>query len=260
MKGLLLLLSMAVFGFEAKLHITIYIPSRKLTWYDARQYCQDKYLDIVNWETIDPDLLTKFLQEENLDDVWIGLHKDPHQLSVLNGLNVKTGEDLTGDGVSDSNYLAYGASCSSYNSITKTLKSILCITELPFVCYADNLVVVNEHKTWEDALSHCRELTTASSKYDLLSIASSSDYGYLSDRINGATTEEVWMGLRFLGGEWWWSDGETLDPQGTLQDCPSQWEHCGTISKYNTAKWLTRDCSERRNFVCSYEEVAEQVK
>ncbi|MEQ2222621.1 hypothetical protein ILYODFUR_028222 [Ilyodon furcidens] len=201
------------------------------------------------------------LNEKLYSEVWIGLHRDPKQPLVWRWINVKTGEGLTGDDVSESRNWAlrqqFGASCGSYNTLSKKWQSTLCITELPVICFADNLVVVNKNKTWEDALNHCREMSTASSKYGLLSITNSSDYSYVSNRIYRATTEEVWTGLRFLGGEWWWSDGETLDHQGMLPDCPSQWEHCGTMSKYNTANWITRDCSERRNFICYYTEVAE---
>lgn len=86
---------------------------------------------------------------------------------------------------------AIGASCGSYNSLTKMWESSLCSLEKPFICYADNLVVVTENKTWEDALNHCREMTNKSFKFDLLSVTNSSDYGYVSDRLYRATTDEV---------------------------------------------------------------------
>lgn len=61
---------------------------------------------------------------------------------------------------------------------------------------------------------------------------------------------QVWTGLRFLEGKWWWADGQVLDHGGMLPDCTSQWKNCGTLSKHDTNNWLPKDCSERRNFVC----------
>lgn len=316
---MLFLVSTAVLWLEAKINITIHIPSQKLPWDEARAYCQKNYINMVTWDIIDKDVLTKWLREIRLPEVWIGLYEDPEQKFVWRWINVKwvsirgnyneikfaydkcswsrsyyfcvcfrTGEGLTGKDVydSDSGPLGYlSGSCGSYNSVKETWKRTFCSQRLPFVCYADNLVLVKQNKTWEEALNHCKEMTNESYKYDLLSFTNSSEYGYVSDRIYRASTDEVWnflyttaafpcghfdsvqnlpcvyqvwTGLRFLGGEWWWSDGETLDHQEMLPNCPSRWRHCGTVSKNATTDWTTRDCSEKRNFICSYEEVAEQ--
>ncbi|XP_054898311.1 macrophage mannose receptor 1-like [Poeciliopsis prolifica] len=261
---MLLLLFNAVAWMEAEVQITIYFPPQKLTWEAAREYCQKYHIDMVTWNTVDPNLLTTWLLERGFTTVWIGLHEDPEESLVWRWINVKTGEGLTGDDVSASCNGSFtpglGGSCGSYNSLTKQWEGIQCFLQRPFICYADNLVVVTENKTWEDALSHCREMTNATFKYDLLSVTNSSDYGYVSDRIYRATTDEVWTGLRFLGGEWWWSDGKTLDHQEMLPDCPNQRRHCGTVSKCSTPNRTSRDCSERRNFICSHEKVANRDK
>lgn len=254
---MLFILSMAVLWLEAKINVTLHLSSQKLPWYEARAYCQKNYIDMVTWDIIDKDGLTKWLHERNLHEVWIGLHEDPEQPFVWRWINVKTGEGLTGGVVYDGNY-GFLSSCGSYNSVKEMWESTFCFQNLPFVCFSDNLVLVKQNKTWEEALNHCKEMTNASYKYNLLSFTNSSEYDYVSDRIYGASNDEVWTGLRFLGGEWWWSDGETLDHQEMLPDCPSQWRHCGTVSKNATTDWTTRDCSEKRNFICVYEEVAEQ--
>ncbi|MED6240067.1 hypothetical protein ATANTOWER_015578 [Ataeniobius toweri] len=219
------------------------------------------YIDMLTWDTTDMDQVTKWLVETNYHEVWIGLRRDPEQPLVWRWINVKTGEGLTGEDVSESeNWVTNpqpNVSCAAYNSLKKKWYSTVCTEQLKFVCYDDNLELVTENKTWDDAINHCRKMSSSKSKCDLLSTTTSSQFSYVRDRIYNATSEEVWTGLRFLGGEWWWSDGETLDHQGMLPDCPSQWEHCGTMSKYNTANWITRDCSERRNFICYCTEVAE---
>ncbi|KAI4810736.1 hypothetical protein KUCAC02_013668 [Chaenocephalus aceratus] len=158
------------------------------------------------------------------------------------GLHRKAGETWSwiGDQQSDFRNWAQGepfyADCGSFDPVNQKFHSKACSTELPFLCYDDNLVVVNENKTWEDALKHCRKMESPSFK--------------------------VWTSLRFLGGEWRWSNGQQLEDQSQtmLPDCPSQWKHCGTLSKHDTNHWITRNCLERRNFICyRYKTVSNQT-
>ncbi|TWW79540.1 Transmembrane protein 147 [Takifugu flavidus] len=103
----------------------------------------------------------------------------------------------------------------------------------------DNLLVVKENKTWEEALNHCLQLNACEDysscdyTYNLLSLKEGSNLNYIRNRIYGATTTEVWTGLRFLGGSWWWVDGKTLDENWKLPSCPSERNHCGALSEYN---------------------------
>lgn len=87
----------------------------------------------------------------------------------------------------------------SFNTTTKKCQSTACSIKLRLVCYDDNLVVVNENKTWEDALTHCLEMKAmcvntskpCNYSYNLLSLDHSSDYNYVRDRIDRATIDEV---------------------------------------------------------------------
>ncbi|MEQ2165626.1 hypothetical protein GOODEAATRI_019055 [Goodea atripinnis] len=99
---MLLLLFNAVVWMEAMVIKTIYFHAQKLTWTEARQYCQRMYIDMLTWDTTDMDQVTKWLVEINYHDVWIGLRRDPEQPLVWRWINVKTGEGLTGEDVSES--------------------------------------------------------------------------------------------------------------------------------------------------------------
>jgi len=76
----------------------------------------------------------------------------------------RTGEGLSGDDVAQEvNWNAIdlvGGNCGSFSPMTGELYQSECVAKYRFFCYDDNLVVVNENKTWEDALSHCREMST----------------------------------------------------------------------------------------------------
>lgn len=66
-----------------------------------------------------------------------------------------------------------------------------CSIRLPFVCMNDNLILVKENKTWEEALEHCRNLIAPYYyHYELVSVQPS-DHDYVTSRVIDAETEEV---------------------------------------------------------------------
>ncbi|XP_034468262.1 lymphocyte antigen 75-like [Hippoglossus hippoglossus] len=239
-----------------------------MTWTEARQYCQRNHIDLVTWNTVDRVWLSKRLVQIDVKEAWIGLHRDPEKDAVWKWINVKSGEGVAGPDLSQSSDWADGSQsahcaplttdCGSFDPKTEKWYSKVCSQELEPVCYDDNLVVVNKNKTWEQALRHCKAMTTPCADspescvctYKMLSLHNQRDYDYVRERIYRATTDEVWIGLRYLGGEWRWMNGEEPDNQGMLPECPSQLNNCGTLSKHGTNNWSTTDCSERRNFIC----------
>ena len=67
-----------------------------------------------------------------------------------------------------------------------------CDTLWPFYCSQDNLVLVKENKTWEEALEHCRAMDLAyPNRNDLISLSGPSDLLIVSTTIEAATTNEV---------------------------------------------------------------------
>ncbi|KAM4581012.1 uncharacterized protein PAE49_005677 [Odontesthes bonariensis] len=247
------LLLMTALCLEANIELTIFNPGQTLDWNAARLYCQRNHVDLVTWDVVDSDWLAENFREKG-DYFWIGLHRD--QGLIWKWINVKTGEGLSGDDVAQDEIwsdIDLIGDCGLFKPVTKKWYQSKCDREYQFLCYDDNLVVVNENKTWEDALSHCREMTTPSKQYDLLSLTSPLN-SYVSERIYRATTDEVWIGLRFLGEEWWWLDGEALNNGEMLPACPTMWKYCGAVSQNDTINWINRDCSERKNFICYYKD------
>ncbi|KAM9366666.1 alpha-N-acetylgalactosamine-specific lectin-like [Symphorus nematophorus] len=113
------------------------------------------------------------------------------------------------------------------------------------------MIVVQELKTWEEALQHCRGLQDAprtAHQYDLASLPEANTVLFDRDTIGTATTDEVWVGLRYLAGEWLWVSGEEVT-SSYLPDCPDH-QHCGAMDHENT-QWKIMNCSEKRHFICS---------
>ena len=74
-----------------------------------------------------------------------------------------------------------------------------CDTLWPFYCFQDNVVLVKENKTWEEALEHCRAmdmanpslLTSNNHRNDLISISGPLDQQIVWTKIDEAITNEV---------------------------------------------------------------------
>ncbi|CAL8316561.1 unnamed protein product [Gadus morhua 'NCC'] len=110
-----------------------------------------------------------------------------------------------------------------------------------------NLVFVEEKKTWEEALDHCRALGRDKSKrMDLLSFHDEEELSYTREMMTWAQTEEVWIGLRWLAGRWLWMD-RNAGGVITLPECPANGNHCGTLSGGGQQP---RNCLEKRRFFC----------
>lgn len=60
-----------------------------------------------------------------------------------------------------------------------------CDARFSFVCLKENVVLVKENKTWEDALEHCRALS-----YELVSVQPE-DHETVMGYVMGASTEKV---------------------------------------------------------------------
>lgn len=149
----------------------------RLSWHSASQVCQG----------IGGSLATITENTEYSHSGWIGLYQQADlQWDWIGDLqtnyrNWAPGEPLTAD-------------CGAINSSTTLWHTKKCSENLQFVCFSDNLVLVKENKTWEQALKYCRAFCPSGAcdqRYDLLSLPSLSEHSYARQRIYHATTDEV---------------------------------------------------------------------
>uniref|UniRef100_A0A3Q1GS00 C-type lectin domain-containing protein n=1 Tax=Acanthochromis polyacanthus TaxID=80966 RepID=A0A3Q1GS00_9TELE len=149
------------------------------TWYEAQEYCEDKYDDLAYMT----DPIYRAVEEEDFP-VWIGLHRDGETFKWSKGLSdyEKWAPGEPGDD-----------NCVAISSISKNMNTRNCSDRFPFICIKDNLLLVKENKTWEEALDHCRGLTPSThyTRYDLVSVQLGEEYDYVMQKIMEADTEEV---------------------------------------------------------------------
>ncbi|KAM7406511.1 hypothetical protein PAMP_000885 [Pampus punctatissimus] len=219
----------------------VYVLTR-MTWPSAQSYCRFYYSELVTIRN--KEEATKLAQYGG----WIGLY-----LNTSDGVwKWSRGDENATDIIWDYDEPDKGQDCVlKYVSYVK-LESDDCLKTHSVLCANDVLILVEEMKTWEEAFQHCKELQAVGSKhkYNLASF-SNAEYTLLDRKKikQSATTNEVWVGMRFLAGEWLWVNGQAVR-SSDLPDCPVQQLHCGALVP-NDTQWKTIDCSEKRNFLCS---------
>ncbi|XP_035991816.1 secretory phospholipase A2 receptor-like [Fundulus heteroclitus] len=209
------------------------------SWSEADTYCTDHHNGLASFEWYN---MSYFSQQDI--PTWIGLHRNGGSWKWSSGLE----EDKQWNLAEPNN----DKNCVAITSLTKRLTTQNCQTLLPFLCMKDNLVLVKENSSWEEAFEHCRSLGSSSNSglhFNLLSVQPGDEHTYVKNKVMEADTEEVWTGLRYLGDEWLWVNGADM-LYTDLPQCPILWQRCGALSKNDTGTMEARDCSERKNFLC----------
>lgn len=214
---ILLLLSLyATFGKY------VYIMNRK-TWPEAQKYCQEFHTDLapVNNEQDTAEL--RQLAGNTSGYIWIGMKRS------------STNKDKwmwSGGGEISTFFWAQGQPDNHQGKDVGSIHNYLwndayANQSLPFFCYS--AVVVRKTMTWEEASQYCRE-----NHNNLASVASETEMLLIQKELDKAvTTEQVWMGLRFLPESWLWVDGKLLNytawGQGGKPACPDVKLKCGAL-------------------------------
>ncbi|XP_041858772.1 C-type mannose receptor 2-like [Melanotaenia boesemani] len=246
----LLLILPPVCGQQSDLRTTSFKHySNMKSWEDAQSFCREKHTDLA---TLRSD---KDNQVLGGDGGWIGLYRENENF---------TWKWSRGDETATFFKWAVGEPNNMQTELcvlrwygTKNWYNVVCNRIQQYMCYDENLILVTENKTWEEALDHCRSLGGEDSEnpdsvswkpsYDLVTLITEDDHDYARERAQQATTDEVWTGLRFLGDGWFWVGGEPVQYQD-IPSCPAY--GCGVLEKNSKTSFGLRACSQRRNFFC----------
>ncbi|KAJ0051037.1 hypothetical protein NL108_012250, partial [Boleophthalmus pectinirostris] len=222
------------------------------SWHDARKVCQDEQAGDLPTVTENGIGEVGYFIQDMGESGWIGLYRVGGETWMwAEGENLNYSAWMNGEPVTND--------CGAFNAHTQTWESHPCDTPLNVMCFLDTLVMVHERKTWEEALEHCKSLDKTEMcpqtnnscemiQHSLVTVKSQSDYSHVKKRIYDAI-DEVWTGLRFLGGQWWWVSGEPVNHQIILPSCPNHLSHCGAFSKTTNSLSIT-DCSKKLQFIC----------
>ena len=225
---------------------SVWMKRSTVTWDEAKYYCR-----IIWGVNCDLAIQRNALDISYFSEIcnnfqsmcWVGIRDRPViGWSWINGQNIS---------LLDTNWSAGSAGHPGGTNCGAVYDGKLvdhnCGKVLHYLCEYNHLVFVEEKKTWEEALDHCRALEPdASKRTDLLSFRDEEELSYAQGEMTRAQTEEVWIGLRWLAGRWLWMD-RNAGGVITLPECPANGNHCGTLSGGGQQ---ARSCVEKRRFFC----------
>ncbi|XP_048866070.1 low affinity immunoglobulin epsilon Fc receptor-like isoform X7 [Brienomyrus brachyistius] len=114
----------------------------------------------------------------------------------------------------------------------------------------ENLVLINETMTWNQALKYCRRYGG-----DLVSIHDEEIQHWVEEKVKLASTAHVWLGLRFtcVLNFWFWVSAETRCYQNWAPGNGSGIDECGKTGAMESAgryRWVSLSETEKLNFIC----------
>lgn len=216
---------------------------RKTSWDNALRYCREYYSDLPSFQSTEEQQQLVNIFPEKYRSVWIGLFKPEEESNWYwsDGQPVLFLSWSSGYPQTDYYYSYLYSYCTVlYNGQWKNFD---CQNSFPFYCYR-YLILVNEKKTWEEALQYCTTNYTG-----LASLPDGTQVSQAQKEIALTQTVNVWTGLRFMNGNWFWLSGESTEDLDFLPSCPAQPYHCGAL-KSTANVWENQDCSDKLNFLC----------
>ncbi|XP_063042957.1 macrophage mannose receptor 1-like [Engraulis encrasicolus] len=219
------------------------------TWEDAQRFCREKHTDLATIKNeAENDKIKDLIKGKGNVFPWIGLFRHAWEWS---------------DG-SSSSYRHWDSHQPSFDSSSHGLcveirssglwNDKSCDSQRYFVCYEDKLVLVEEQKTWKEALEYCRQ-----HHEDLVSVPSEKIQRWVAGWAKEASTPYVWVGLRYSCnlGFWFWVSGEIICDYDNWVSNQERDRGCthkvGAVNREG-GKWGSFEETRKLNFICTKEE------
>ncbi|XP_034470944.1 macrophage mannose receptor 1-like [Hippoglossus hippoglossus] len=115
------------------------------------------------------------------------------------------------------------------------------------VDHEDNMTLIKEEKTWQEALDHCRE-----NHHDLVSITNQTQQEWVQKKVENAKTEFIWLGLRYTCtlGTWFWVNGEILSYDNWKSTQSHNCDSAAAMQKDKPHTWVETMANQTFNFIC----------
>ncbi|XP_014833937.1 PREDICTED: C-type mannose receptor 2-like [Poecilia mexicana] len=216
-------------------------------WTEAQSYCRENHTDLISGlEQLQDEEVNKGLNltTANSRYIFTGLFSDTWRWSDGSNFsfrhwNLKFDNQIINSGQCAMTVFDDGG----------RWRNESCDERKPFICYDDNMILIKENKTWEDALYYCRD-----HHHDLVTITNMDDQRWIQEKVKEASTDYVWMGLRYTCtlDFWFWVSDEVVSYKnwaldGQMDDC----DMSGAMETGGEHKWFKRNDADMFNFICS---------
>ncbi|XP_016520444.1 C-type mannose receptor 2-like [Poecilia formosa] len=216
-------------------------------WTEAQSYCREKHTDLISGKKeLQDGEVNKGLKltTANSNYIFIGLFSDTWMWSDGNNFsfrhwNLKFNNQKINSGQCAMTVFDDGGRWKNEN----------CDERKPFICYDNNVVLVKDSKTWEDALNHCRD-----HHHDLVTITNMGDQRWIEKKVKEASTDYVWIGLSYACtlDLWFWVSDEEVRYNNSAQNEPmDDCDMSGAMEKGGKHLWFKKNDTEKFNFICS---------
>ncbi|KAG9337228.1 hypothetical protein JZ751_029620, partial [Albula glossodonta] len=211
------------------------------TWREAQSYCREHHKDLAGVKNRAENQEIK--QTAGGQEVWIGLFREFWKWSDQSSSSYRYWSTGQPDNAGGNENCAVVSAADAGR-----WKDLDCNEPKPFVCYEDNLVLVRENKSWDEALSYCRQHYGA-----LASVSAEQLQHWVKRRAQSASTAHLWLGLRYSCALhfWVWVSGEECQyqnwaPGNETGECG----HRGTVESRAGQQWVSLPKTETLNFIC----------
>ncbi|XP_066580512.1 C-type mannose receptor 2 [Amia ocellicauda] len=220
------------------------------TWPQAQKHCRENHTELLSVRSqSENDEIANMIASETVQGVkvWLGLYNKPWKWSAQGTAHFRNWAEGKPGGEECVGVMVNGTLRGQWTDAN-------CTEERPFICHYDTreLILVNESKTWFDALTHCQ-----SNQSELAEIRSFKEQRYAVEVASSSQDSQVWLGLRQsrIWGFWFWVSGETLtygNWSGGEAPQDVQDKHCAALDT-ETGSWSDRDCEDKLRFICERE-------
>ncbi|XP_036420706.1 macrophage mannose receptor 1-like [Colossoma macropomum] len=232
--------------FEGKQSRHVFINDAK-SWHDAQSYCRKNDTDLASVRNqTENDEVKKVA---NRKTVWIGLSRVSWKWSDESYSSFRYWMQKQPDN---------SGGKENCGEIVMTdegrWNDAKCEEKFSFICYENQLILINQNLTWREALRYCRD-----HHVDLVSVHSEEIQLWVKEVAQKASTEHVWLGLRHTCtlSFWFWVSGESICYQNWApgngsgeEDC-SFVERTGAVQSRGGQQWVSLPEDQKLNFICT---------